>query len=437
MEERCLLASFTIYHNDMALRGDNFQSHNQKIVWTENGLFRSGDLQSWPNGSDNVVVQRSTNGGTSWQNIFDTGRHRDNLKPPTVEADRFDNVYVIYPDSGGTRFVKFSSSNGYASPVVNKLHGQASSGSKFASAYDPGRNRIYHATQWGYVFTFDTSGNFVSGRQMFTTGSTGSRPSYPHLFVDEFGVIHYGLTVADDGDDIPYETIRYLKSLDGGSTWRTIGGQAVSLSTTSDPGGPSTMVNWSSEVNDNTWLANMHAKDGKVHFTFKNRTDGTMRYVRFDEATGAREIDRTSLAGSSYAINSGAASFASDTSNSTGAIYVVGERSDGHRLVALVSYDNGWTWQDYARSNYYGTINAPGLARSVTPAGEVVGGVALDQPYWATVNHLELPAAQPTTTVADWDGGAGWSAWNAAGNWVGNVVPSFSLRATTRVSRAT
>jgi len=142
-------ADFTLRHNGYdTLRGDNFQSHNQNIVWTPGGLFRSGDLQTgWPSydPSDNVVIQRSTDGGVSWSQVYDTGVHRDNLKPPTIEADPAGNVYIVYPNSGGTRFVKFSSSNGYASPVTNTLATAATSASKFASAFDPGQNRLYHA----------------------------------------------------------------------------------------------------------------------------------------------------------------------------------------------------------------------------------------------------------------------------------------------------
>ena len=432
-------ASFTLRHNTgaTALRGDNFQSHNQNIVWTENGLFRSGDFQNWPNGSDNVVVQRSTDGGRNWSLLFDTGVHRNNLKPPTIEADPAGNVYIVYPNSSGTRFVKFSSSNGYASPVTNTLATAASSASKFASAYDPGQNRLYHGTQGGRLLKFDTSGAVDWNKHLITDGGD-SRPSYPHVMVDEFGVIHYAMTVADVGDDVPYTDIRYMKSLDGGSTWRAMDNTVVSAPAAASGTSGATLINRSGEHNYASWLSNMHVKDGKVHFTYQTRNpwepadagnpptiDPYMSYIRYDEATGSREIDRTTLQGAGLAINSESASFASDTSNSTGALYVVGERADGKRLHALVSYDNGQTWQDYAESGSYGLIANPSLARSVTPDGKVVGGVALDDPYWAWVHYLELPTVQDTTTIAYWDGGGEYSAWNTSGNWVGDVAPTF------------
>ena len=405
-------ASFTLRHNtgSTALRGDNFQSHNQKIAWTPNGLFRSGDFQSWPNGSDNVVVQRSTDGGVNWSLLHDTGVHRNNLKPATVEADAAGNVYILYPDSGGTRFVKFGPSNNYSSALVNKVTTAAGSASKFASCYDPGRNRIHHATQWGRLLTFDTSGNVTRNQHLITDGGD-SRPSYPHLFVDESGVIHYAMTVADVGDDVPYTDIRYLKSLDGGLSWKAMNGTAVSVPAAAAGGSSgATLINYPDEHNYQTWLACMHVKNGKAHFAYKVRNPANpggagnppvitefVHYMRFDVATGAREIDSSpngeGWGGSTLEIDDYSASFASDLDDSDGPLYAVGK--DGNRLNALVSYDNGQTWQDYARSGWYGTIANPGLARDLTPDGKIIGGVALNTPYWAWVHHLELPANMP------------------------------------------
>jgi len=393
-------AGFT-WHNT-TLRGDNFQSHNQKIVWTPNGLFRSGHFQNqtpW-----NEVVERSTDGGANWTVIWDLGY--DN-RPCNIEADADANVYVLYPNSGGSRFVKFSASNDYASPVVNRLHGQATSASKFASCYDAGRQRIYHATQWGYVFTFDLNGNFTAGRKVFTDGG-GAGPSYPHLFVDENGIVHYAMTTADS-DSAPYQTIRYLKSLDGGQSWKAMDGTAVSIPTTCAAGGPSTMINLSDEVDVGTWLSNMHVKNGKVHFAYRAVGGRGMHYMRFNATTGVREIDSSpngeGWVGDSLRIDADAASFASDPDDPDGPLYAVGGNGeggsgDGNRLNALVSYDNGATWHDYARSGWFSRIANPGLFRRVTPGDRVIGCLATSTPVWATVNYFELPAVADTINDA-------------------------------------
>ena len=422
--------------SNTTLRGDNFQSHNQKIAWTANGLFRSGQTQT---GTTREIIERSTDAGANWTTIYDIGF--DN-RPATVEADEDANVYVIYPEPSNsrTRFLKFSRSNNYAAPVVSVTHTQAYSASKFASAYDRVRQRLYHATQWGYVFTFDKSGNFVRGQQVFTSGS-GAGPSYPHLFVDEFAVVHYAMTTADDNAYIPYQTIRYLKSLDGGQTWKAMDGTAVTIPTTCASNGPSTMINLSGELNYQMWLANMHAKNGKVHFAYQTRNPSNpagvgnpptitahMHYMRFNGTTGVREIDSSpngeGWTGDTLRINHYSASFASDPNNSSGALYAAG--IDGTRLNALVSYDNGTSWHDYARSNSFGTLTDPGLARAVAPDGKVIGCIATSSPQWATVNYFSLPADEVPTTSAIWDGGtAGTGSWGTADNWFGDSLPAF------------
>jgi len=409
-------ADFTFSAN--GLSGDNFQSHNQKVVYSSNGIYRSGY---------DGRLQRSTNGGTSFSTMYNHGI--SGLKPPALEADPFGNVYMLYPDPSNdiTRMRKVN-----AGGFVNSWSYSGTSSSKFSSAYDAGQHRLYHATQTGQLMTIDADdGVLIRSQNLFSDGSTGSRPSYPHVMVDEFGVIHYALTVADQNDSIPYESIRYMKSLDGGATWRTMSGQGLSLPSTSDPNGPSTRINYSGENTDNTWLANMHAKNGKVHFAYKNTSNGAMRYLRFDEETGGREITTSSFAGGSWEIDSAAVSFASDTANSTGALYAVGgngvgsDSGDGHRQIALVSYDNGESWQDYARSDDFDITYNVGLTRSITPDGKIIGGVALSNP-WASTNFLQIDAAEPATTIAHWDGGGNDSAWDFTGNWVGNVGPTFN-----------
>jgi autotransporter-associated beta strand protein len=427
-------ASF--YWANTTLRGDNFQSHNQKIAWTANGLFRSGQTQT---GTTREIIERSTDAGATWTTIYDIGF--DN-RPATVEADEDANVYVIYPEPSNsrTRLLKFSASNNYAAPVVSVTHSQAHSDSKFASAYDRVRQRLYHATQGGYVFTFDKSGNFVRGQQVFTSGS-GAAPSYPHLFVDEFAVVHYAMTTADSNGYIPYQTIRYLKSLDGGQTWKAMAGTAITIPTTCASNGPSTMINLPGELNYAVWLANMHAKNGKVHFAYQTRNPSNpagvgnpptitahMHYMRFNGTTGVREIDSSpngeGWTGDTLRINHYSASFASNPNNSSGALYAAG--IDGTRLNALVSYDNGTSWHDYARSNSFGTPTDPGLARAVTPDGKVIGCIATSSPQWATVNYFSLPADEVPTTSAIWDGGtAGTGSWGTADNWFGDSLPAF------------
>ncbi len=358
---------------DDTLIGGNFQSHNQKVVYTANGIFRT---------AEGGRVYHSTDGGSSFNMIYNA--NITDLRSPTIEADEDNNVYVIYPEGEyrRTRFLKFSPSNDYAAPVVNKAHTQAFSAAKFASFYDPTRSVIYHVTQWGYLFTFDMDGNFVRGKQLFTDGSTGSAPSYPHLFVDVDGIIHYGLTTHDAAGAIPYETIRYLKSLDGGITWKKMDGTTVSTPASSDPDSTgSTRINPANKTAYTTWLANMHAKNGKVHFVWYVRNcEGQptitqyMHYKRYDIDTGICDVDSSpngtaggdpQWKGQDLALMNYSAAFASNPDTQGGPLLVVGHEGI-QRLIALISYDDGQTWNDYAYSRWFSQCYDVGLARAIT-----------------------------------------------------------------------
>lgn len=79
-----------------------FQSHNQKVVVNRRGIFIT---------HAGGVLQRSTDGAKSFKTIFNA--MRDGLKPPTIETDTSDNVYLLYPEGRRTRFLKFTASNDY------------------------------------------------------------------------------------------------------------------------------------------------------------------------------------------------------------------------------------------------------------------------------------------------------------------------------------
>jgi len=129
-------------------------------------------------------------------------------------------------------------------------------------------------------------------------------------------------------------------------------GTALSIPTSCASNGPSTMINLADEVNLNTWLGNMHVKDGKAHFQYNTRQESTpirQHYMRFDAATGVREIDSYTDWGNQWGnppIQSadGDGLFASDPDDPDGPLFAVGRYAENQwrkRLVALVSYDNG------------------------------------------------------------------------------------------------
>ncbi|MCX6996440.1 MAG: hypothetical protein NTV49_04995 [Kiritimatiellaeota bacterium] len=168
-----------------------FQSHNQKVVQNDYGIFATrGDRESVPG---HFWLNRSTDGGRTFTTVYEEAY---SVNPPTLETDEANNLYLIFPrsDSSGTRFMKFASGN-YSSPAINKTITSASSGGKFASFYDRSRGLLYHATQTGYFLVFDKSGNLTTSKWIWKTGGGANDgfgaagPSYPHLFVETNGVI--------------------------------------------------------------------------------------------------------------------------------------------------------------------------------------------------------------------------------------------------------
>ena len=394
--------------------GHPFHSHNQNVVANDNGVFVT--IGVGPNTArTGFELRRSTNGGETFTTVYTENVQDRRAGPPTVETDENSNVYLVYPEAGRTFFKKFSASNGYASPVVSKSTNVATSGGKFASAYDRTRGLIYHGTQFGYFLAFNQSGNLVKSKRVYISGGSAG-PSYPQLFVDTGGVIHYAMTTADT--DMPYESIRYLKSTDGGSSWKKMNGTPVSTPTTCDSGGPSTMVNLPDEVSLNTWLGNMHVKNGKVHFMYLagDAADGSrtitdrQHYMRFDATTGVREIDSWSdwggrWGGANWHIYAVGGFFASDPDDPTGPLLAMGGQGSnsmnkgGSRLVALVSYDNGSTWQDYSRSSSIGMVWAETGFREITNEGTIVGLTGCATPEWASTQFFRFTAPDTVSPV--------------------------------------
>ena len=376
-----------------------FQSHNQKVVQNAHGIFATRGDRDNPH----FWLNRSTDGGRTFTTVYEEDY---GVSPPTLETDENNNLYMIFPttDSKGTRFLKFTSGS-FSSPAINKTTTAAGSAGKFASFYDRSRGLLYHATQWGRFLVFNKSGSLQKNKHVYTSGGSAG-PSYPHLFVDENGVIHYAMTTADS-DSNPYQTIRYVKSTNGGDTWRKMDGTVLSIPTSCDSGGPSTMINLADEVDLNTWLGNMHVKNGKVHFMYTARGVSPERqhYMRFNASTGVREIDSYSDWGNRWGnpklhSQHGDGSFASDPDDPTGPLFAVGRYPENQwrkRLVALVSYDNGSTWQNHAITPSSGSgdisdgeLRDVGGCRSITPDGNVIGSLAADRPSWATCYYYEF-----------------------------------------------
>ena len=373
-----------------------FQSHNQKVVANTNGIFITY-LDSCPDTSPNTWrLARSTDGGHTFTTVY---QGSDYTRAPAMETDETNNIYLTYPTYGtNTHFLRFTAANGYTAPNLTQAYSGVSSAAKYAMAYDRQRQRFYIATQYGLMLTVDKSGNLLQSQQVFSTSRSNSYTAYPNLLVDAAGVLHFGETTADGGNHIPYESIRHLQSADGGATWQTMGGTPVTAPTTPEPTGPSDMINLPDEITPwATWLSATHVKGGKVHFAYRtvnpwdpayfgNPTPIMERqhYMRFNGSTGVREIDSWSdwgrWGGTNISVAAVDGLLASDPNDPSGPIYFVGLSSSGV-LSAIISHDNGSSWNDYASATTQSalglsSIYSVGGCRTLAPDGKVIGSLS-------------------------------------------------------------
>ena len=372
--------------------GSTFQSHNQKVVANDRGIFVSYGAAGY------LRLGRSVDGGRNFTTVYQNANAQ---QPAPMETDEHDNIYLVYTglDGTGLNFLRFSPANGFAEPIFVRTHA-VPLGSKIAMAYDRARQQFYVASQWGAVFTLDKSGNLLRNQAVFGSVS-GHVAAYPHLMVDSSGILHFADTTALAGDCIPYVTIRYLRSADGGATWTKMDGTALSLPTSPAPDGPSDMINLPDEVSPySTWLANFHVRDGTAHFIYRatNPWDPEclgltttlaerQHYMRFNAATGVREIDSWAetggWGGGGTWIGGISGLLASDLNDPGGPLYGV-MMDSMWQITSLVSLDNGSTWQFHASTPRGYFVYALGGCRTLTPDGNIIGTFSAgdDQGDW-------------------------------------------------------
>ncbi len=359
-----------------------FQSHNQKVVANDNGIFVSY-LHTSPNVTPNIWrLARSTDDGRTFTTIYEA---QDFTRAPALETDENNNIYLAHPswNTQQMKFLRFTPLDNYSVPDISKTFDGVVSFSKYAMVYDPSRQQFHIASQYSQLLTVDKSGNLLRDQQVFSQFADGAYSQYPYLFVGDDGVLHHAQTTEDENGLLPYETIRYVQSTDGGATWQTMAGTALSTPTTPGALGPSDMINLVDEIDMKSWLGTMHVKDGKAHFAYQasvppDSMDSRNHYMRFDLATGTREIDTWSDTGDQWqgadlSMQTQSALMVSDPSKLFGPLYAVAGTSDGH-LSALVSYDNGSMWQDFATSlEPFAGIYAVGGFREITDDGRIIG----------------------------------------------------------------
>ena len=365
-----------------------FQSHNQKVVATPDGIFMTYSRNREPIDPDKPELEiarwrlaRSIDGGKSFKTILDATH---GTRAPVLETDEAGNLYMTHPDWNDPRnpflFYRFARGGDYAKPAITTIEG-VSCGAKYAMVYDPTRKQFYIAAQYGQLLTVSPEGKLLRRAMGFGNRGAHAGTQYPHLMVTPDGVLHHGMTTVGpnkDGKNI-YWDIHYMNSPDGGLTWRKLGGKKLPDQPVPDDTGPTDRISLDDEFQIASWLANMHIKDGKVHFIYHGKT---MHYLRYDLASGKKEVtlDGKQFSGRSIALYHVSGLLASRTDQPGSPLYCVTRDPVRRTLGCLVSRDNGQTWSDHAVAGQTFNDNyATGGARQITNDGYIIGSFS-DKP---------------------------------------------------------
>lgn len=410
-----------------------FQSHNQKVVQNDNGIFITHirtrndayTAQQWR-------LSRSVDGGKTFTVVYED---TDATNPPVLETDENNVVYLIRPDfiDGNAYLYRFSPDDDYAEPVISTIPG--GSAGKYAMCYDRERKKLYYSP-WGHTFYAIGLDGTVSSKLLMFRNGPNAAPQYPVFCMGGDSTIHMGYTTVKHGEYL-YWSAHHLESPDGGNSWQTMGGTSITgFPVNVDDTGPSDLISLDTELNAHTWLSSMLAKDEKMHFMYDAQSPfNTEHYMRYNDGTGQREIDADfEEAGQTIGLKGLSGYFAADPSTPGSTLYSIGWSSG--RVGCLASDDNGETWYDYAltTSTFHGY--SLGGCREITADGYILGyftDVGTDPARviffkiraglsTASVELVEYNAGNLTIRFKDWRGnpekvrfsadGETWSEWH-------------------------
>jgi len=343
-----------------------FQSHNQKVVSTERGIFTAHirtrneayTAQTWR-------LSRSVDGGKTIETVYEA-THATN--PPVIEATPDGDLYVIRADfsDGNAYLYRFLKDAGFDNPAVSVIPGAAAG--KYAAALDVERGRLYFAAHNNTFHVLDLGGKVLQSTTLWA-GGTHAVMQYPLVDLAPDGAVHLAWTTQKHGVYL-YWDIHHMLSLDGGQTWRNLNGAPLAVPVVVDDSGPATRISLDDEFENHTWLSSFAVHSGKVHFMYLAQTTPPREhYVRYDLRSGAQDLRlQPRFGGESTQILALDGFFAKGEGHD---LYAVG--SSGGQLVCLRSKDAGATWADYAASENRYNVYSVGGCRSVTRDGYIIG----------------------------------------------------------------
>lgn len=363
-----------------------FQSHNQKVVANDHGIFLTylhADNEANPKVANEWRLMRSVDGGRTFTVLYEG---RGNTRAPALETDHDGNLLLACPEYGapaGTRrefrCYRFAAAENYRQPHVVVLP-DVPCAAKYALAYDPTRHCYYVATQYGQFLTLTADGQLRHSAQVLQQHGPEASTQYPWLFVDAGGTMHHAWTTAARDGTCRYPSVHYLRSRDGCRQWEDMCGTPVVTPAVPDRTGPSTFISRTDEGDVDTWLGAFCVKAGMVHCAYYAGAPlRRQHYVQFEARTGIRRYDswvdhpRHKWCGTSIALVGVSGLLATHADRPAGPLFAVQQTRAG-AIGALRSDDNGRTWRDHARSQRsFNDIYALGGCRWVTEDGQVIG----------------------------------------------------------------
>lgn len=368
-----------------------FQSHNQKVV-DRGGMIFMTHLRTRNEAYTDQVwrLSVSRDAGASFVTFLERS---DATNPPVLECDPQGNLYLFRVDfvSGDAFLDRWRATairswfdnpeQNRPTPETTRIPGGAAG--KYSAMIDPARDRLYFFSHNNTFHRLRLDGTLIDSRVLLASGPHGLL-QYPLLSLNPGGQLHLAWTTQKHGEYM-YRDIHHMISDDGGDTfvsWQASGNGGrvpLELPIIADETGPTLRVTLDDEFEVHTWLACGLATSEHWHGFYQAQTNPPRQhYVRYDIATGNKQIDRfPKVAGDRLSLSGLDGFLVYDPSDSK-RIYLIGN-DDGH-LACLVSDDAGKTWRDYARSEQRFGLYSVGGYRHLTADGAVIGSFTDQQP---------------------------------------------------------
>lgn len=347
-----------------------FQSHNQKVVAVGGRIYTSHlRSRNAPYTAQTWRLSVSDDGGASFRPMAEETL---GTNPPVLEATADGTLYLFRVDfPSGAAFLDrwpAAAPRDVTGRTTTAIPGAAAG--KYAALVDEPRGRLCFASHNGTFHRLSTAGELLDSRTILVGGPAGIL-QYPHLALDEDGRIHLAWTTQKHGEYL-YRSIHHLVSDDGGDSFHTLGGGALSLPIVADDTGPATRITPDDELDVHTWLSSAVARAGRWHGLYLAQSQPPRQHlVSYEIATGIRLADRQpEVRGDAIRLHGLDGFFVADRRRPR-RLYVVG--NDGGRLGCLVSDDAGTTWRDHARSATAWSLYSIGGCRWTTAAGDLIG----------------------------------------------------------------